>query len=146
MVKSLENLYNRQLYPIEPWCADLNGLKPSRDSRATSQRDSPIWIQPLGVFRYKILPRDRQDLINVVNAVAVDDPVGHRGRESIVTVLSKNILAFVSKCLIHLPSNKTTGDSWITTSRVFIDKMHLLWELSVIYIYMCICVLTSSIH
>ena len=23
-------------------------------SRATSQRDSPIWIQPLGVFRYKI--------------------------------------------------------------------------------------------
>ena len=30
------------------------GLKPSRDSRATSQRDSPIWIQPLGVFRYKI--------------------------------------------------------------------------------------------
>ena len=28
------------------------GLKPSRDSRATSQRDSPIWIQPLGVFRY----------------------------------------------------------------------------------------------
>ena len=31
------------------------GLKPSRDSRATSQRDSPIWIQPLGVFRYKIL-------------------------------------------------------------------------------------------
>ena len=29
------------------------GLKPSRDSRATSQRDSPIWIQPLGVFRYK---------------------------------------------------------------------------------------------
>ena len=32
------------------------GLKPSRDSRATSQRDSPIWIQPLGVFRYKIQP------------------------------------------------------------------------------------------
>ena len=30
------------------------GLKPSRDSRATSQRDSPIWIQPLGVFRYTI--------------------------------------------------------------------------------------------
>ena len=30
------------------------GLKPSRDSRATSQRDSPIWIQPLGVFRYRI--------------------------------------------------------------------------------------------
>ena len=30
------------------------GLKPSRDSRATSQRDSPIWIQPLGVFRYII--------------------------------------------------------------------------------------------
>ena len=30
------------------------GLKPSRDSRATSQRDSPIWIQPLGVFRYKL--------------------------------------------------------------------------------------------
>ena len=29
------------------------GLKPSRDSRGTSQRDSPIWIQPLGVFRYK---------------------------------------------------------------------------------------------
>ena len=29
------------------------GLKPSRDSRATSQRDSPIWIQPLGVFRYR---------------------------------------------------------------------------------------------
>ena len=28
------------------------GLKPSRDSRATSQRDSPIWIQPWGVFRY----------------------------------------------------------------------------------------------
>ena len=28
------------------------GLKPSRDSRATSQRDSPIWIQPLGVFHY----------------------------------------------------------------------------------------------
>ena len=28
------------------------GLKPSRDSRATSQRNSPIWIQPLGVFRY----------------------------------------------------------------------------------------------
>ena len=29
-------------------------LKPSRDSRDTSQRDSPIWIQPLGgVFRYK---------------------------------------------------------------------------------------------
>ena len=28
------------------------GLKPSRDSRATSQRDSPIWIKPLGVFRY----------------------------------------------------------------------------------------------
>ena len=28
-------------------------LKPSRDSRTTSQRDSPIWIQPLGVFRYK---------------------------------------------------------------------------------------------
>ena len=28
------------------------GLKPSRDSRATSQRDSPLWIQPLGVFRY----------------------------------------------------------------------------------------------
>ena len=31
------------------------GLKPSRDSRATSQQDSPIWIQPLDVFRYKIL-------------------------------------------------------------------------------------------
>ena len=31
------------------------GLKPSRDSRATSQWDSPIWIQPLGVFRYKII-------------------------------------------------------------------------------------------
>ena len=31
------------------------GLKPSRDSRATSQRDSPIWIQPLGVFRYTTL-------------------------------------------------------------------------------------------
>ena len=31
------------------------GLKPSRDSRATSQRDSPIWIQPLGVFRYRIM-------------------------------------------------------------------------------------------
>ena len=30
------------------------GLKPSRDSRTTSQRDSPIWIQPLGVFRYRI--------------------------------------------------------------------------------------------
>ena len=30
------------------------GLKPSRDSRATSQRDSPIWIQPLGVFRHRI--------------------------------------------------------------------------------------------
>ena len=30
------------------------GLKPSRDSRATSQRDSPIRIQPLGVFRYNI--------------------------------------------------------------------------------------------
>ena len=29
------------------------GLKPSRDSRATSQLDSPIWIQPLGFFRYK---------------------------------------------------------------------------------------------
>ena len=29
------------------------GLKPSRDSRATSQRDSPIWIQPLRVFRYR---------------------------------------------------------------------------------------------
>ena len=29
------------------------GLKPSRDSRATSQRDSPIWIQPLGVFCHK---------------------------------------------------------------------------------------------
>ena len=29
------------------------GLKPSRDSRTTSQRDSPIWIQPRGVFRYK---------------------------------------------------------------------------------------------
>ena len=28
------------------------GLKPLRDSRATSQLDSPIWIQPLGVFRY----------------------------------------------------------------------------------------------
>ena len=28
------------------------GLTPSRDSRTTSQRDSPIWIQPLGVFRY----------------------------------------------------------------------------------------------
>ena len=28
-------------------------LKPSRDSHATSQRDSPIWIQPVGVFRYK---------------------------------------------------------------------------------------------
>ena len=31
----------------------LLGLKPSRDSRTTSQRDSPIWIQPLGVFRYR---------------------------------------------------------------------------------------------
>ena len=31
------------------------GLKPSRDSRATSQRDSPIWIQPLGVFRYRMV-------------------------------------------------------------------------------------------
>ena len=31
------------------------GLKPSRDSRATSRRDSPIWIQPLGVFRYTTL-------------------------------------------------------------------------------------------
>ena len=30
------------------------GLKPSWDSRATPQRDSPIWIQPLGVFRYNI--------------------------------------------------------------------------------------------
>ena len=30
------------------------GLKPSRDSRATSQRDSPIWIQPLGVFSYRV--------------------------------------------------------------------------------------------
>ena len=36
------------------------GLKPSRDSRATSQRDSPIWIQPLGVFRYNI----RRDLVS----------------------------------------------------------------------------------
>ena len=26
-------------------------LKPSRDSRATSHRDSPIWIQPHGVYR-----------------------------------------------------------------------------------------------
>ena len=32
------------------------GLKPSRDSRATSQRDSPIWIQPLGVFRINHTP------------------------------------------------------------------------------------------
>ena len=32
----------------------LLGLKPSRDSRATFQRDSPIWIQPLGVFCYII--------------------------------------------------------------------------------------------
>ena len=30
------------------------GLKPSRPSRAISQRDSPIWNQPLGVFRYRI--------------------------------------------------------------------------------------------
>ena len=30
------------------------GLKPSRDSCATSWWDSPIWIQPLGVFRYII--------------------------------------------------------------------------------------------
>ena len=29
------------------------GLKPSRDSCATSQWDSPIWIQPLSVFHYK---------------------------------------------------------------------------------------------
>ena len=29
------------------------GLKPSRDSRATSQQDSPIWIQPLRVFRFR---------------------------------------------------------------------------------------------
>ena len=34
------------------------GLKPSRDSRATSQRDSPIWIQPLGVFRYTCLKQN----------------------------------------------------------------------------------------
>ena len=39
------------------------GLKPSRDSRATSQRDSPIWIQPLGVFRYR---RRRQRCIKVI--------------------------------------------------------------------------------
>ena len=31
----------------------LLGLKLSQDSRATSQRDSPIWIQPLWVFRYR---------------------------------------------------------------------------------------------
>ena len=30
------------------------GLKPSQDSRAPYQRDSSIWIQPLGVFRYNI--------------------------------------------------------------------------------------------
>ena len=30
------------------------GLKPLRDSHTTSPPDSPIWIQPLGVFRYKI--------------------------------------------------------------------------------------------
>ena len=38
---------------------DPSGLDSDRwiphsvDSRATSQRDSPIWIQPLGVFRYR---------------------------------------------------------------------------------------------
>ena len=32
------------------------GLKPSRASHATSQRDSPIWIQPRGASRYKIIP------------------------------------------------------------------------------------------
>ena len=36
------------------------GLKPSRDSRATSQRNSPIWIQPLGVFRFT---RNRYNLV-----------------------------------------------------------------------------------
>ena len=34
------------------------GLKPSRDSRTTSQRDSPIWIQPLWVFRYTVVIND----------------------------------------------------------------------------------------
>ena len=45
------------------------GLKPSRDSRATSQRDSPIWIQPLGVFRY-ITPHhiNTKELATVVMA------------------------------------------------------------------------------
>ena len=40
----------------------LLGLKPSRDSRATSQRDSPIWIQPLRVFRNKIVIHSGYDL------------------------------------------------------------------------------------
>ena len=31
------------------------GLNPSHDSRAISQRDSPLVIQPFGVFRYKSL-------------------------------------------------------------------------------------------
>ena len=42
------------------------GLKPLQDSRATSQRDSPIWIQPLGVFRY-ITPLGRARAIYKCN-------------------------------------------------------------------------------
>ena len=39
-------------------------LKLSRDSRATSQRDSPIWIQALGVFRYRSCPYKFNSSIN----------------------------------------------------------------------------------
>ena len=59
------------------------GLKPSRDSRATSQRDSPIWIQPLGVFRYKIcmkfLLRGHKTLsLCYLQVSLTDKPSGYR--------------------------------------------------------------------
>ena len=44
------------------------GLKPSRDSRATSRWDSPIWIQPLGVFRYRMkmqLEQRQQEMLQL---------------------------------------------------------------------------------
>ena len=48
------------------------GLKPSRDSRATSQRDSLIWIQPFGVFRYitRPWPTGQHNVVTALQNVA----------------------------------------------------------------------------
>ena len=47
------------------------GLKPSRDSRATSQRDSSIWFQLLGVFRSILLARNMYGFGSEISFVSI---------------------------------------------------------------------------